>query len=169
MINFDTLPNDKPLSNAKPGTYFAKIEKAEMKAPKDPTKNAYLSITFALTTKDGKSAGKLFDILTESDHALVQYKLKRFILALELPLTGAFELADLTKVVQGKELIVDITEDKKSEQPRMVVDVFKDRIYYPLSEANEVFDMVEVGHQQDVINASDADDYIDSNDEDVEY
>lgn len=154
MINFDTLPNNKPITQLEPGTYFAVVEKAEMKAPKDPSKKPYLSITFGLTNKDGASCGKLFDIIADSEHDLVRYKLKRFIVALELPLTGGFELADLTKIVVGKKLILDVTKDTKSEQPRMVVDMFKGMIYYPLCESSEIFGMAAVGE----INAKDATD-----------
>lgn len=166
MINFDNLPSNKPLTSLEPGTYFGTIEKAEMKTPKDPSKKQYLSITYGLTTKDGRPAGKLFDILTESDHELVRYKLKRFILALELPLQGAFELSDLTKIVVGKKLILDITKDAKSEQPRMVVDMFKDKVFYPVSEANTIFNLTAVGSQ---INAKDAEDFGTPEIEEVDY
>ena len=52
MINFNTLPTNKPITEIKPGTYFATVEKAEMKAPKDPSKKPYLSLTFALTNEN---------------------------------------------------------------------------------------------------------------------
>lgn len=166
MINFDSLPNSKPITTVEPGTYFGTIEKAEMKAPKDPSKKPYLSITYGLTTKDGKAAGKLFDIMTESDHDLVKYKLRRFIQALNIPMQGAFELSDLTKIVVGKKLILDVTKDTKSEQPRVVVDLFKDRVFYPVSQAEEIFNMKMVGDQ---INASDATDFGTPETEEVEY
>lgn len=154
MINFDTLPNDKPVSQAEPGAYFGTIEKAEMKQPKDPSKKPYLSVTYGLTNKEGKSFGKFFDLITESEHDIARYKLKRFIVALELPLTGAFELADLTKIIVGKKLILDLVKDTKSEQPRLTVDLFTGMAFYPLSEATEKFGIAAVGE----INASDAHD-----------
>lgn len=137
-INFDTLPNDKPITGAQPGTYYAVIEKAEMKQGKDTTKPPYLNLFLALTTKEGKPAGKIYDILSESDHEIVRFKLKRFITALNIPVTGMFELKDLTKVVVGKQLIVDIAHDK-SEPPRPQVDLFSGKAYYSLSEREEAF------------------------------
>ena len=164
MINFNTLPTNKPITEIKPGTYFATVEKAEMKAPKDPSKKPYLSLTFALTNEKGQSCGKIFDIIADSEHNLVRYKLQRFIVALELNITGNFELADLTKIVVGKKLLVDVTKDVKSEQPRMVVDMFKNMIFYPVSMASEILGLAAVGE----INASDAVDTPIYND-DTEY
>lgn len=145
-INFNALPNEKPNALPNPGTYFATIEKAEMKQPSDSSKPEYLNLTLALQTKDGKSAGKIFDMLSESDKDLIRYKLARFILALEIPITGAFELKDLTKIVTGKKLIVDVAvDDPKKKNPdspyqaKAVVDVFTNMIYYPLAEASTIF------------------------------
>lgn len=139
-INFDALPNSKPNAIPEKGSYFACIEKAEMKQPKDAAKPPYLNLTLALKTGDGKSCGKLFDMLSESDHEVVRYKLKRFIEALQIPITGNFELKDLCKIVVGKSLIVDVTKDEKDGQPaRAVVDVFTNEVYYPMSDASVIF------------------------------
>lgn len=145
-INFNALPNEKPNANPAPGQYFATIEKAEMKANKTPGKPDYLNLTLGLQTKDGKSAGKIFDIIAESDNDVVRYKIQRFITALEIPITGAFELRDLPKIIVGKKIIVDITiDDPKKKDPnspyaaKAVVDVFTGMIYYPLAEASTIF------------------------------
>jgi hypothetical protein len=156
MINFDSLPNDKPYSVPKKGTYYATIQKAELKMPQDPNKKKpYLNLTLQLKTADGKSAGKIWDIISESDHDLIRYKLQRLITALEIPITGTFELKDLTKIIVNKSLIVDVTvEEKDGRPPKGVVDIFTNEIYYPLSKASEIF-----GSPNDVpfeINASDA-------------
>lgn len=141
MINFNSLPTDKPVSLPENGSYYATIEAAEMKQGKDVTKPPYLNITLALKDKDGRACGKVFDILSESDKELVQYKVARFLIALDLAKLGAFELADLVKIIKNKQLIVDI----KQEEPRdgypakAVVDVFSGSIYYPLSDATVVF------------------------------
>jgi hypothetical protein len=146
-INFNALPSDKPNALPDPGKYFAVIEKAEMKSSTtDPNKPDYLSITFALTNKEGKSCGKIFDILSESDKDLIRYKIQRFITALNIPITGNFELKDLTKIVVGKKLILDVTiDDPKKKDPnspysaKAVVDVFSGMIYYPIAEASAIF------------------------------
>lgn len=150
-INFDALPNSAPLNMPPKGTYYATIDKAEMKAPKDPAKPKYLNMQLALKTQEGKNAGKIFDMLFDSNHEVVRYKLRRFIEALELPIAGAFELSDLCKIVTGKQFIVDITKDEKANPPKAVVDVFTNQIYYPLSEASAIF-----GDSAVVINAPDA-------------
>lgn len=141
MINFNSLPTDKPNSLPETGSYYAKIESAEMKQGKDPTKPPYLNIALALTDKYGKSCGKIFDILAESDKELIQYKIARFVLALDLARLGSFELADLVKIIKNKQLIVDVKqEEAKDGYPaKAVVDVFSGSIYYPLSDAATIF------------------------------
>lgn len=140
-INFNSLPTDKPNALPENGTYYATIESAEMKQGKDPTKPPYLNIALALKDKTGKSCGKIFDIISESDKELVQYKLARFILALDLAKLGTFELVDLVKIIKNKQLIVDVKqEEAKDGYPaKAVVDVFAGSIYYPMSEAATIF------------------------------
>ncbi len=150
-INFDALPNSKPFSNPEPGTYYATIDTAEMKQGKDLSKPPYLNLKYKLKDQTGKSAGVIFDIIAESEHNLMQYKLKRFLLAIGVNFNGAFELRDLAKLCPGKEIIVDIKiEAGQDGRPdRAVVDVMKDEIYYNISEASEIFG-------EGAINASDA-------------
>lgn len=140
-INFNSLPTDKPNALPDNGSYYATIESAEMKQGKDPTKPPYLNIALALKDKQGKSCGKVFDILSESDKELVQYKVARFLIALDLAKLGTFELADLVKIIKNKQLIVDIKqEEAKDGYPaKAVVDVFSGSIYYPISEAAIIF------------------------------
>lgn len=140
-INFNSLPTDKPNALPDNGTYYATIESAEMKQGKDPTKPPYLNIALALKDKYGKACGKIFDIISESDKELVQYKLARFILALDLAKLGTFELVDLVKIIKNKQLIVDVKqEEAKDGYPaKAVVDVFAGSIYYPMSDATTIF------------------------------
>lgn len=155
------------MGNLTTGTYVATIEKAEMKQGKDSSKPPYLNLTYAMADKDGKGCGKHFDIIsepTENSHNIVKYKLRRFVEALELPLVQ-FELKDLCKIVVGKKFIVDITMDK-NEPPRPQVNVFGS-CYYPMSQFCNVFgvpDMQDLGNGYfgEDINASDADDAINS-------
>lgn len=154
MISFDSLPTSRPNQTIAKGTYYGTIETAEMKQPKDVTKPLYLNMLIALKNKEGKSVGKVYDMLSESDKDLVKYKLARFIKALGLDkvLTGSFELSDLCKIIKNKELIVDVMPEKQNneETGRTVVDCFTGGIYYPMSEAQEIFQTAPV------INASDA-------------
>ena len=133
-IQFNQLPGGRPQGFPVPpkGQYIAVISKAEMKQPKDQTKDMYLSMVLDLTDDAGKSHGKVFDIISSSDNEYIRFKLKRLIEALELPITGSFELKDLTKMVPGKKLRVDITVDDRGDQPKAVVDIFSNEIFYPL-------------------------------------
>ena len=158
-INFNELPDSNPSGLVDKGSYFATIETAEMKQGKDPAKPPYLNLRLALTNKDGKSCGKLYDILADSDHQIVKYKIKRFITALEIPMEGEFELKDLVKIIVGKKLIVDVTHDEKGERPKAVVDMFGGMIFYPMAEAGNVFDSW-VDTTNETIQAPDADDVI---------
>lgn len=131
-INFDQLPNKPVFTLIEKAKYTAKIEKAEMRTPKvDPSKPMYLSLTLALRDADGKSKGKIFDIITESESDYVRFKLRKLLEALDIKLKK-FELKDLPKLLQGKELEVDITIDEKQDPPRNVVDIFSGEVYYPL-------------------------------------
>lgn len=182
MINFNALPKDRPDNLPETGTYYATIISAEMKQPKDVTKNPYLNICLSLKDKTGKDCGKVYDIISESDKELVQYKLSRFIIALGLEKLGSFELVDLIKVIKNKQLIVDIKqEEAKDGYPaKAVVNLFDGNVYYPMSAAQEVFgvaapasaksDIVETFKPVDddslAINASDAADVHAADDDD---
>ncbi len=107
-INFKKLPSDTPYAVPKPGFYLAKITKAEMKTGKDPEKPPYLNLTYKLTDGSGKSAGNLFDGQYESEAAVMQFKLQRFLTALKLTGLTVFELKDLIKLVQDQELVVEV-------------------------------------------------------------
>lgn len=155
MINFDSLPNGKPVGAIIPkGRYFAKVESAEMKSPKDPAKPAYINLRYSLKTADNKAVGNIFDGIYESEHALMQYKLKRFLMATGITFTGTFDLKDLQKIVTGKEFIVDVTvQSQEGQQDKSVVDLFTNEIFYNLSEAKDLF---EGELADDLIHASDA-------------
>ena len=95
-INFNELPSTKPQSTVPAGYYMATIVKAEMKKSKN-TNADYLSIQYDLNDGAGHT-GKLFDMLMESEKEFLRYKLQRFLTALQLNLTGSFELKDLCKL-----------------------------------------------------------------------
>ena len=162
-INFDKLPHDNPYALPTPGVYKAKIMEADMKAPKnDPTKPDYLNLKYTLFDKNNKNCGNIYDILSESDSSVVQYKISRFVRACGIPLTGSMELKDLAKVVKGKEIAVDVIIDKKSDQPRAQVDLFSREGYYLVSEFEDIYATVhpEEAEQADftAMNATSGDD-----------
>lgn len=143
-INFNALPSEKPAMGGgaiiPKGQYLAVIEKAEMKQGQDMSKPPYLNLQLDISDEaSGTKMGKLFHILTESNHPLPMFQLKRIIESLHLPITGDFELKDLAKMIQGKKIIVDVAPEKAEEgkpATRSVVDVFSGQIFYPYVESS---------------------------------
>lgn len=137
MISMNSLPTEKPsMGSVIPkGHYLAKIKKADMRQPKDDTKPMYFTAECDITDPvSGTSMGKFWINLYESEAPLARYQLSRFIKALNLPITGEFELRDLTKMVNGKELKVDICPEDtkgKGDPQRSVVDITAE-CFYPV-------------------------------------
>lgn len=169
-INFDSLPTDKPMSTIPKGTYIATIEDAQMKQGQDLQKPPYLNLKYSLKNEKGESVGILFDSLFESEHSLMQYKLKRFLTATQIPMTGVFELKDLAKVVKGKQIILDtLVEEKDGRPAKAVVDLFSGEVYYPMSEAVNIFGTAPANTSAaGEINEADAE-TADANDEDLDF
>ena len=133
-INYDSLPSTKPDSTVPAGFYKATIIKAEMRVSKNSGQN-YLSVQYDLN--DGKqNVGKLYDMQFDSEKEFLRYKLQRFLTALRLDLRGTFELKDLCKLINNKQLVVDVTvEPAKDGNPaRNAINSFDHEIYYPISE-----------------------------------
>lgn len=134
MINFDSLPTERPGQAIPAGHYSATVEAAEMKPNKDPLKPAYLNVRLGIIDAAGNKLGSVFDIFTESEASLQRYKLQRFITALKLNIPK-FELKDLTKIIIGKKLEVDLKiEQQEGYAPRTVVDATANEIYYPFED-----------------------------------
>ena len=79
-----------------------------------------------------EKVGDVFINLFESTAPLVLYQISRFIKALNLPITGDFELKDLSKMVVGKELEVDLMpeEPQPGKTPqRTVLDISAECFY----------------------------------------
>lgn len=138
-INMNALPTVKPAMGSiiPKGQYKATIVKATMKQPKDETKPEYYTAECDITdTVSGASMGKFWINLFESEASLPLFQLGRFIRALELPITGDFELRDLTKITVGKSLLIDICpEERKDNQPpqRSQIDISAD-CFYPIND-----------------------------------
>lgn len=136
-INMNSLPKEKPSQgNLIPkGNYRAKIKKAEMRSPKDVNRPDYFSAECDVTDPvSNTEMGKFWINLFESEAPLVRWQLSRFIQALGLPLEGEFDLKDLTKMVNGKELMVDIQPEERTDgkpPQRSVVDISAD-CFYPM-------------------------------------
>lgn len=132
-INYDALPSTKPQSVLPSGFYMATIVKAEMKKSTN-TGSEYLSLQYDLNNGAGVT-GKLFDLQMESEKEFLRYKLQRFLTALNLNLSGSFELKDLCKLVNGKKFIVDVTvEDNAQYGKRNAINSFEHEIYYKINE-----------------------------------
>lgn len=137
-INFDKLPTENPYALPPIGIYKAKVTKAEMKTgPKGP----YLNLTLALSDGKGRRYGNLFDMVSESGHQVVQYKLGRLVSALKLNLHGMCELRDLAKIIVGREMCVDVThqpDNRDETQMQAKVRVFATEIYWPIEQYEEL-------------------------------
>lgn len=152
-IDFNKLPDNAGKASGKlieKGPYYAVIEKADLtlKRKKEETDPDvfYINLQYGLTDKNGQPvASKLFDMVSESESAFVQYKTKRFLTATELTELGPVELKDLCKLLPNRKFIVDVTTEKKDNYPeKNVVDVFGGLIYYPMSEADQVMGYPEI-------------------------
>ena len=135
-INMDSLPNEKAFGTVIPkGTYHARINKAIMKQGNDTSKPPYFTAECDITDiASGTSMGKFWINLFESEANLCRYQLRRFIEACGLNIKGEFELKDLTKMVVGREILVDIKpEDRKDggNPTKSVIDIDA-QCFYPV-------------------------------------
>lgn len=140
MLNYNALPKDKPAGSGftvvPDGNYIATIKTAVMKKGKD-SGNDYLEIQMQCISEDGKHSAIVYDKLFDSDKPLLQYKMKRFLDGIKVNLQGDFTLADLSKVIVGKRLVVVLkTEENPGYSPRNAVNAFDDNVYMPLTQNN---------------------------------
>lgn len=142
-INFQPTEAKAPNQLPEPGYYYGKIIEATMRQPKDVTKQPYLNVTYELLDGLKNKAGRLYDIVAESDKPFMIYKLQRFGQALGL-VGKSLELSDLAKVIVGKVIIFKVkTEESEGYAPKAVVDIGDEGIYYNKSEAASFFDPIE--------------------------
>lgn len=103
MINFDTLPKERPNQNTvSEGRYNATVFDAKMMVGKT-SQREYLNVSFQL---DG--GGFVNENYFESDKPFLLYKLGRLLEACNVKLEGEGSLKDIAKVVKGKKVIVDV-------------------------------------------------------------
>lgn len=103
MINFDSLPKDKPANNSvEPGRYTAVIFDAKMMTSKT-TNNEYLNVSFKID-----SGGFVNENYFDSDKQFILWKLGNLLKACNVKLEGEGTLKDIAKVIKGKKVIIDV-------------------------------------------------------------
>ena len=103
MINFDSLPKDKPSQNSvAPGKYDAEIFKTEMMVSKN-TNTEYLNVSFKII-----GGGFVNENYFDSDKQFLQYKLGRLLTACNVTLGGNGTLKDVAKVIKGKKVTIAV-------------------------------------------------------------
>ena len=135
-INFNELPTNRFTGAAAPkvaGRYKAYIENAEMKVKKDGS-GEYLNLKYKLTDADGKAAGSMYDIHSESTKAFVLWKLGRLLTACRIPLEGTMELKDIGAIIVGRTIEVDLDVEEWNGKQRYIIDTKKGECYYPCEE-----------------------------------
>ena len=132
MINFDALNNaEKPANNLLiEGWHKMEIKKAEMKTSK--TGSPYLNVGMQQVTDGDKGGAYVFDIFKEAEDGFMLYKLKQFLTAFGVHPDSNFELEDLTKILPGKQAMVELKIDtNKQYGDKSVVDI-RNEIYLAL-------------------------------------
>ena len=103
MLNFTSLPKDKPNNNSvAEGRYNAIVFKSEMRKSKE-SNNEYLNVSFKID-----NGGFVNENYFNSDKPFLMYKLSRLLLACNTPLDGEGTLKDVAKVIQGKRVVIDV-------------------------------------------------------------
>ena len=103
MLNFTSLPKDKPNNNSvAEGRYNAIVFKSEMRKSKE-SNNEYLNVSFKID-----NGGFVNENYFDSDKPFLMYKLSRLLLACNTPLDGEGRLKDVAKVIQGKRVVIDV-------------------------------------------------------------
>ena len=103
MLNFESLPKDKPSqNNIVEGTYKATVFKTEMRVSKE-TGNEFLNVSFKID-----NGGFVNENYFDSDKPFLMYKLGRLLKACNVELKGKGSLKDVAKVIKGKNVIIDV-------------------------------------------------------------
>ena len=103
MLNFESLPKDKPSqNNVAEGTYKATVFKTEMRVSKE-SGNEYLNVSFKID-----NGGFVNENYFDSDKPFLMYKLGRLLKACNVELKGNGSLKDVAKVIKGKKVVIDV-------------------------------------------------------------
>ena len=108
-LNFDALPKERPNNNnnVEAGRYEATVFKAEMRDSKSTPGTQYLNVSFK--TDSGFVNENYFD----SDKAFLQWKLGQLLIACNVRLAGEGTLKDVSKVIVGKKVMIDVVLNDK--------------------------------------------------------
>ena len=108
MLNFESLPKDKPSqNNVAEGTYKATVFKTEMRVSKE-SGNQYLNVSFKID-----NGGFVNENYFDSDKPFLMYKLGRLLKACNVELKGNGSLKDVAKVIKGKKVVIDVIVNDK--------------------------------------------------------
>lgn len=108
MVNFDSLPSDKPNQNTvAEGRYTATVFDAKMMVSKN-TNSEYLNVSFKIST-----GGFVNENYFESDKPFLLYKLGRLLKACDVKLAGEGSLKDIAKVIKNKTVVIDVAVNDK--------------------------------------------------------
>lgn len=136
MMNFDSLPKDRPGGSGgntvlEKGRYPAVVKSASIK---NGPSGDYFQAVLQVTAPDG-STMLVFDNFFNSDKPLPQYKLGQFLRSINCILSGNFEMKDLVKIVVNKRLEVVLKVEPATDKyaAKNVADAFDDMIYYPVA------------------------------------
>ena len=103
MLNFESLPKDKPSqNNVAEGTYKATVFKTEMRVSKE-SGNEYLNVSFKID-----NGGFVNENYFDSNKPFLMYKLGRLLKACNVELKGNGSLKDVAKVIKGKKVVIDV-------------------------------------------------------------
>ena len=132
MINFDALNNaEKPANSLLiEGWHKMEIKKAEMKTNKNG--DPYLNVGMQQVTDGDKGGAYVFDIFKEAENGFMLFKLKQFLTAFGVKPDGDFDLADLTKILVGKQAMVELKIDINEQYGNKSVVNIRNEMYLAL-------------------------------------
>ena len=141
-INFDKIPESIGFSIPEPGLYRMHVDSTAMKVAYVATDPLELNITATLYDEHGKNCGKFFDKFRDNPNETAAkrnaqvYKIGRFIKATGLQVTGVATLKDISKIIVGAEVIVDINHYAPENTGKVYAqaNLFGGGCYYPVSE-----------------------------------
>jgi hypothetical protein len=106
-LNFDSLPKERPNnnSNVEAGKHEATVFKAEMRESK--AGNPYLNVSFKT------AQGFVNEGYMESDKEFILWKIGQLLKACNVKLEGEGSLKDISKVIVGKKVMIDVVLNDK--------------------------------------------------------
>lgn len=143
-MNFNNLATSKfngkgNFKTPEAGVYHARVEKCEIKTAKSG--NEYLSVRMSMTDKGLAKCGSCFDMLMDSDKPFLQYKVRRFLEAIGVPVAGEMSLKDLGVIAEGCELTLWVQQEEWNGQTRVVPNLRDAEGYYPADKFKDTYNI----------------------------